>query len=97
MAGKIYDQFGSVIRAYHTEADGTFHLTTSQDLEDAVKENQALRETQTGKEMFRLAARAPVHVAEKAMREGWFHDDAEWGKWMNDGENRDFRVWEGRI
>lgn len=97
MAGRIYDQYGNFVRKAYDEPDGTFTLATEHDLEDAIKENQALRENQTGKEQFRLAARAPVHVAEKAMREGWFHDDAQWAKWMNDGENRDFRVWEGRI
>lgn len=97
MAGEIYDRFGTVVRRVHVEQDGTFHLSTEQDLESVVEENKRLRENQTGKENFRLAARIPVHVAEKAFREGWFHDDNAWKKWLNDGENRDFRVYEGQI
>lgn len=98
MSGLIYDQFGTVIRRVHVEReDGTFHLSTEQDLESVVEENKYLRENQTGKEQFRLAARVPVHVVEQAFREGWFHDDDAWKKWMNDAENRDHRVWEGRI
>jgi hypothetical protein len=31
------------------------------------------------------------------MREGWFHDDKAWERWLNDRDNRDFRVWEGRV
>lgn len=97
MSGILYDQYGNLRRSVHTESDGTFHLATEQDLENAIEENKRLRENQTGKEDFRLAARVPVHVVEQAMRDGTFHDDDFWRKWMNDGENRDHRVWEGRI
>lgn len=97
MAGEIYDHNGTLIRRVHVEQDGVFHTSTEQDLEFMIQENQGLRENQTGKEQFRLAARVPVHEAERAFREGWFHDDEQWAKWMNDGANRDFRVWEGNI
>lgn len=97
MAGEIYDARGELIRRVHVQSDGDFVLSTEQDLESIVEQNKMLRENQTGKEEFRLAARVPVHVCEKAMREGWFHDDDAWKKWMNDPENRDHRVYEGRI
>lgn len=94
----IYEQAGNVKRIAHDDAsDGTFVLATEHDLEEAIEENKRLRENQTGKEQFRLAARVPMHVAEQAMREGWFHDDDAWRRWMNDRDNRDHRVWEGRI
>jgi hypothetical protein len=93
-----YQQEGSFQRIAHDDSDGkTFTLATMQDMTDAIEENRALRENQTGKEEFRLVARVPIHVAEQAMREGWFHDDEAWKRWMNDGDNRDHRVWEGAI
>lgn len=95
--GQIYDQFGTVIRRVHIEQDGTFHLSTSQDLENVIRENQILRENQTGKENMRLVARMPVHEAEKAMREGWFHDDKAMRRWLNDRDNFHHRVHEGRV
>src|SRR4249920_1734512 len=76
----IYDRFGSVVRTYTAEDDGTFHLAVEQHMDDAVDENKRLAENQTGKEVFRLVARVPVSVAEQAMREGWYHDDAAWRK-----------------
>jgi len=97
MAGEIYDAHGGLIRKVHVESDGTFHLSSEQDLDGIVEQNKMLRENQTGKEQFRLAARVPVHVVEQAMREGWFHDDDKWKQWLNDGQNRDHRVWEGQI
>jgi len=92
----VYEQVGKFKRIAHVEDDNTFVLATEHDLEEMIEENKRLRENQTGKEMMRLAARVPPHVAEKAFREGWFHDDDAWKKWLNDPENRDFRVWEGR-
>jgi hypothetical protein len=31
------------------------------------------------------------------MLEGWFHDKKAWKRWANDPNNRDFRVWKGRL
>jgi hypothetical protein len=94
---QVYEKNGTLIRSYHDDTDGSFVLATEQDLEDLIEENKRLRENQTGKEQFRLCARIPVHVVEKAMRDGSFHDDEFWKNWANDPENRDFRVWEGRL
>ncbi len=98
MDAHIYDQFGSVVRTLHVNKnDGSFVMASAQDCEPLIEENKRLRENQTGKEGFRLTARVPVHVVERAMREGWWHDEAEWKKWLNDADNRDFRVDEGRV
>jgi hypothetical protein len=94
---QVYAKDGTLIRSFHDEPDGSFVLATEQDLEAIIEENKILREQMTGKEKFRLAARIPVHEVEKAMREGSFHDDEYWRKWANDPENRDHRVWEGRL
>lgn len=94
----IYDQFGTAIRSMHVDtATGSFTTQLSVDCEPVIEQNKAERDQITGKEIFRKAATVPVHVAEQAFREGWFHDDKAWAKWLNDPENRDFRVWEGRI
>ena len=44
---------------------------------------------------MKLAARVPVPIAEQAMREGW--DDEDWKRWLNDPDNKMFRVWPGRV
>jgi hypothetical protein len=94
---QIYDQFGSVIRTVHTHADGSVTLANTADYEEVIRQNAAERDQITGKETFRKVATVPVHEVERAMREGWFHDDKAWERWLNDRDNRDFRVWEGRV
>lgn len=94
---EVYQQNGGLKRMVESHSDGSFTLATEQDLEDVIAENKMLAENQTGKETYRLAARVPVDVVERAMREGWLHDDDKWRKWMNDADNRDHRVWAGRI
>lgn len=93
----VYMKRGSVTRSYHNHEDGSFTLATSQDLEETIEHNKMLRENIDMKATHRLVARVPLHVAEKAMREGWLHDEDKWKQWLNDADNRDHRVWEGNI
>lgn len=46
---------------------------------------------------YRLAAVVPSVVMDQAAREGWLHDKAAWKRWMNDIDNKRFRVWTGRM
>lgn len=92
-----YQNDGVVRRHAHNDTDGGFVIASEMECEQLIRENRALEENRSGKETFRLAARVPLPVVEKAMLDGSFHDDNFWRKWMNDADNRDFRVWQGRI
>ncbi|WKV16967.1 hypothetical protein [Microcystis phage MJing1] len=101
---EIYDQFGGVVRrveynpyAVESRQGGDMHFVTEQDCSGIVAANKRDADVDQRKRQFRLAARVPLAVVERAMREGWFNDKAAWKKWLNDGENRDFRVIGGRI
>lgn len=37
----------------------------------------------------------PQSVQAKAIKEGWFHDDAAWKRWANDLDNRSLRTTDG--
>lgn len=92
------DGFSRVARVNNETGD--FVLASEQECTDLIRNNRALAEIQAqgrGKETFRLVARVPVPFVEKMMIEGSFHDENHWRSWLNDGDNRDFRVWEGRI
>ena len=95
----IYDQFGSVVRVIHAPryGDQDTILQTIEDCEPIVESVRQLREAQAPRGDMKHVARVPVTVVEKAMREGWFDDQAAWDKWLNDPDNKDFRVWEGRV
>lgn len=93
-----YQNDGVIRRHAHNDTEGgRFVLASEMECDQLIRANRALRENQTGKETYRLAARVPMPIAERAFREGWFHDDEAWRRFLNDGDNRDFRVWEGRI
>lgn len=53
------------------------------------------RETHPTRSMNKLLARVPMTVYEKSIIEQWGDDD--WKKWLNDSDNKMFRVWEGRV
>lgn len=81
---------------YHEMPDGKHQIETRQDCTHIVEAAKILSEEVPGKD-FRLAAVIPQTVLNQAMLEGWFHDKQAWKKWANDPNNRDFRVWKGRL
>jgi hypothetical protein len=96
MRRELLDQYGSVVKVLHTRGDEGV-IQTIEDVEPIIQEAKALRENHRSRGHFKHVARVPSSVAEQAMREGWFHDQARWDRWLNDSQNRDFRVWEGTV
>lgn len=77
--------------------EGNLAVFTEFDAEQFIKTNRALAETHVQGSDNKLVARVPITVVEKAMVEGWFDDEEAWRKFLNDPENRDFRIWPGRL
>lgn len=71
----------------HTNTE--LHLDPILNAVAEAKENQ--RELRT----MRHVAKVPMTVYEQSLREGW--DDDDWKRWLNDSQNKPFRVWEGRV
>ena len=98
---EIYDHTGSVVRVLHTNDDGDpwgdFAIETIEDVEPAIESAKVLADNHAERGDMKHVARVPVTVVEKAMREGWFHDNAAWRKWLSDADNKKFRVWQGRL
>lgn len=87
---------GAIQRSLHTDPDNPYSFTheTSLTLPDAFFDrNRALAEDQKG--AMKLVARVPATIYEQSLREEW--DDAKWADWLNDPDNRAFRVWAGRV
>lgn len=96
----IYDHNGTVARVLHADDRdpwGDFLIETVEDVEPAIESAKVLRENHRAGTDMKHVARVPVTVVEKAMREGWFHDESAWKTWLNDPANKAFRVWEGRV
>jgi len=69
---------------------------TAQNVRPVIEHARALRELEPGK-TFRHAAEIPKVIWNKALREGWHNDKKAWKRWLNDPDNKAFRVWQGKI
>jgi hypothetical protein len=97
----LYSANGTVARVLHTEDDSDyfspFAIETIEDVEPLLDSVKSLRDVQDHKATMRHVARVPVTVVERAMREGWFHDQKAWNRFLDDPDNSGFRVWQGRL
>jgi hypothetical protein len=98
---QIYDHKGNVVRVLHSNPEdgffGDFTIETIEDCEPVVDSAAVLADDHGNHSNLKHVARVPLSVAEQAMREGWFHDEKAWAVWLNNSDNRDFRVWKGRV
>ena len=96
----IYDAHGSVARVLHADdrdPSGDFTIETIEDVEPVLESVKRLREDHKPRGDMKHVARVHVTIVEKAMREGWFNDQAAWNRFLNDPDNKDLRVWGGRL
>lgn len=96
----LYDARGHIVREVVTQdLDGkdTFHVHTRQNADPIVRANKINRENHKAGGDLKHVATVPVAIYERAIREGWANDQDAWRRWLNDSDNRDFRVWEGRV
>ena len=69
---------------------------TAQNVNPVIEHVSKLREFQPGKHL-RHAAEIPMVIWNKALREGWHNDKKAWKRFLNDPDNKAFRVWQGRL
>lgn len=107
MAVSLLDHRGRVMKTIHTDAhdDNRFVEVMHEDVSPIIEMAKSLalvrsmarakaREKQTG---MRLVGFMPDTQVEKMMREGSWNDPQALRRWFNDSQNKDFRVWHGRI
>jgi hypothetical protein len=80
---------------YHEE-DGKTRIEHRQDLDPVIKAAKILSERKPSKDFTRVAL-IPKSTLDKALIEGWFHDEDAWRKWANDPANEVFRTTKGTI
>lgn len=96
MTKALLDHRGDVLKYMQDDGDATYEVTV-QDLDPVLREVQRLRETHVqDKEMY-LAAKMPIEVVERMMRDGSWNDPAAIKRWLNDPANEPFRVWKGKV
>lgn len=97
---EIYDQHGSVVRrveynpyAVESRTGGEMHFVSEQECDDIITANKQDSDADQRRRNYRLVGRVPVTVADRALREGWFHDDNAWDRYLR--ENPAFQVGKG--
>ena len=69
---------------------------TQQNVQPVIDQVKVFSENTPGKTL-RHAAEIQMVICNKALREGWHNDKTAWKKWLNDPDNKAFRVWKGKI
>lgn len=78
------------------------HIQTVQRLDGILEGTKMMREdvAQVGHRKSRAlvpVANIPLSVWVRACQEGWVHDNNKWRQWINDPQNKPFRITEGRL
>lgn len=94
---RVYHDQDGVRRTVYWEDDkpDDFGINTEVDVSQLVDNNKALAELHPQRSMNKLVARVPLTVYEQSLREKW--DESKWKRWLNDSDNRAFRVWQGQV
>lgn len=98
MGRLVYSSWGGAIRREiltDPERPYEFAQRTEVDLPDLEANNRALAEGQSALHATTTLARVPMTIYEQSVREGW--DEADWTRWLNDPDNKPFRVWPGKV
>ena len=91
----IIDSQSGVISEFATEDDKNIYHTT-QNVQPILDNVKNLSHGKQGKELMHVAE-VPMVIYQQAIREGWANDKKKWKKWLNDPDNKLFRIWPGKI
>jgi len=94
----LHSAWGGVIRSLSTTpGDDQLVVHDEQEAGAILRANSRDADVDQSGRTFRLAARVPMTVINQAIAEGWLDDRERWKRWLNDPDNRKFRVWGGRV
>ena len=91
----LIDHRQGIKSIFATEDDKVVYQT-KQDIQPTLDYVKQLSEHTQGKD-FRHVAEVPMVIYQKALREGWAQDSAQWKKWLNHSDNKPFRTWKGKV
>lgn len=80
---------------YDDEKPAEFGVFAEADMSGLAALNRAQGEHESARHATTTIARVPFTVWERAHHEDW--DKSDWDRFLNDPDNRDFRVWNGRV
>lgn len=94
---KYHSQDGVTRTIVHDDAGPSHHFQvhTQLEMDGILSSIDQDRDNIRPGSVNKLVARVPMTIYEQALHEGWDEDD--WKKWLNNPENKPFRIWPGKI
>lgn len=97
----IDDRIGARKTVWHEQADGSIVVETISNVDELVGENKAMYagvdERAGWKGDQHMVARIPLAIYYEMVQSGKINDQAYLKRWLNDPDNKVFRVRPGRI
>lgn len=78
-----------------SEQPNVLHVKTELQMDEIIASIERDRDNIRPGSMNKLVARVPMTIYEQAFHEQW--DEAKWKDWLNDPDNKAFRIWPGRV
>jgi hypothetical protein len=98
MSGRILggDEITRRTAYWHADSEGVA-IESRQDVEPIIEANKAEQDLYNGSKGDKLAARIPLVIYEDLVKRGIAGDPKKFKAWLNDRDNRAFRMWQGRV
>jgi hypothetical protein len=94
----LHSASGGVVRwVSSTPGNDQVVVHDEQEVGDLLRANARDADVDQTGQHFRLVARVPMSIMNKAIQEGWSRDKEKWREWLNNSDNRAFRVWPGKV
>ncbi len=87
---------GGVLKTVQTDAD-TIRFASTQDVDPIIQYAREMAEAGGWSSEMKPAAEIPMVIVEKMMQDGSWGDPAAMKAWLNDPQNKCFRIWQGRL
>ena len=75
----------------------SFYVKTVENVDPSIERNKVLQDDINLKADNRLVASIPRVIYDKMMRDGMDRDIPRMKKWLDDSDNRVWRIWPGKI
>lgn len=102
MTVSLLSNRGRVVKTLHSDAhdEGRMVEVMHENLDPIIELARSLaivRQQARERDGMRLVGFMPTHVMENMMRNGSWNDKQAVKNWFNDPQNKDFRVWKGKV
>ena len=100
MSQYLYDHTGNlttVIGRDESDPLDSFYVKTVENVAPSIVRNKVLQDDINLKADHRLVASIPRVIYDKLMRDGMDRDIPRMKKWLDDSDNRGWRIWPGKI